>query len=226
MTLALDATDCTPHLQTSIQRMRQVIPGAGCGLPAAALHDRAVATWVRDHGLTMTAHNSGELDLVRHHGIRPVQVVFRCGSVSDDMRRAVNLGVSRFVVGTAPQMARLAECAHRTVYVYLDEHAPLVLGDRKLKVIGLHSDVDDDGGAVEWAAAAERLLCRTALLKTCGSSIIRLSLSGGSTLDWLNDQASQVMSIVTAVDDALRQGCGRWHLWRPAVTLSPLTGLE
>lgn len=223
MTLALETTDGAPQLHTSIQLMRRVISSAGCGVPAAALDDRALAAWVRLHGVTVTAHDDDELDSVQYNGIRPVQIVFRCGPVSDPIRRAVNLGVSRFIVSTPQQMTRLAECAQRTKYIYLDDHSPLVLGDRRLKVIGLHSDVDDSGGAVEWASVAERLLCRTALLKTCGSSIKRITLSGGSTEIWLNNQAPQLTSIVCAVDDALREGCERWQLSRPAVTLSPLT---
>lgn len=222
MTLALDTADDTPRIHTSIQLMRHVISGAGYGVPAAALSDRSLAAWVRTHGVTVTAQGDDELDLLQYSGIRPTQVVFRCGPDIGSIRRAVNLGVFRFIVRTPPQIARLGECAQRTKYIYLDEQSPLVIADRRLKVIGLHSDVDDSAGTVEWAAAAERLLCRSALLKTCGSPIKRMMLSGGSTDVWLNDLAPQLESIVHAVDDALREGCERWQLERPAVTLAPL----
>ncbi len=107
-----------------------------------------------------------------------------------------------------------------TKYIYLDGDAPLVLGDRRLRVIGLHGNVDD-GGAVEWATVAERLLCRSALLRTCGSPIRRITLSGGSIQIWEPGQAVVLTSITSAVDEALREGCLRWHLSRPAVSLSP-----
>ena len=203
--------------------MRGVLGGAGYGVPAAALRDRALATWVRTHGITVTAHDEVELDLVQFSGIRPTQVVFRCGAETGSIRRAVNLGVFRFIVSTERQITRLTECAQRTRYVYLDDHSPLVLSSRRLKVIGLHSDVDSSGGAVEWASAAERLLCRSALLKTCGSPVHRIMLSGGPTDIWLNDDVPQLKSIVSAVDDALHEGSQRWQLVRPAVTLAPLT---
>lgn len=223
MTLALDATDGDPRLQTAVQRVRHVISGAGYGLPAAALIDGALAAWVRGHGVTVIARDDNELDLAQYNGIRPNQIVFRCGPTSDAIRRAVNLGVFRFIVYTPQQIYRLGEYAQRTRYIYLDERAPLVVGDRRLVVIGMHSEVDDSSGPVEWAAAAERLLCRTALLKTCGSPIHRIILSGGSTDAWTSDQESYLMSIAGAVDEALRQGCERWQLPRPAVTLLPLT---
>jgi hypothetical protein len=59
-----------------------------------------------------------------------------------------------------------------------------------------------------------------ALLKTCGSPTKRIMLSGGSTDIWLNNQAPQLESIVCAIDEALREGCERWQLSRPAVTLA------
>ena len=67
----------------------------------------------------------------------------------------------------------------------------------------------------------QMLLCRTPLLKTCGSPIHRIMLSGGPTDIWLNDEAPQLTAIVNAVDDALRDGCERWQVARPAVTLTP-----
>lgn len=223
MTTALDVPDPARPLDDSLQLLRCVIPSAGYGVPAAALNDRTLATWVRGHGVTVTAHDHDELDLVRYSGIRPTQIVFRCGPVTDCIRRAVNLGVLRFIVGTEHHIVRLTECAQRTMYLYLDDHAPLVLGDRRLRVIGLYSDVDASGGATEWASAAERLLCRTPLLKTCGAPIHRIMLSGGSTEIWVNDQAPQLTAIASGVDGALREGCERWQLPRPAVTLAPLT---
>jgi hypothetical protein len=221
MTPALDAPNQPPQLHDSIQLTRRVIAGAGYGVPASVLSDHALATWVREQGITVTAHDDDDLDLSQYNRIRSSQIVFRCGPSTGCMRRAINLGVFRFIVHTEHQIARLAGCAPRTLYVYLDDRSPLVLGYRRLKVVGLHSDVDDSGGALEWASAAERLLCRSALLKTCGSPTHRIMLSGGSTEIWLNDQAPHLTAMVNAVDGALRDGCQRWQLVRPAVTLAP-----
>jgi len=222
MTLAVRATNRALDLDFSIQLTRRALPRAGFGVPASALADRPLAAWVRDRGVTVTAHDHDDLDVVQSNGIRCTQVVFRCGPETDVIRRAADLGVFRFVAGTSHQIARLRECAPRTEYVYLDVDSPLVFADRRLRVIGLFSDVDDAGGPVEWASAAERLLCRTALLKTCGSPVGRIMLSGGSTEAWLDGHAPRLVSVVTAVDDALREGCERWHLPRPTVTLAPV----
>ncbi|MDX1888495.1 hypothetical protein [Mycolicibacterium sp. 050158] len=221
MPIAVDAPEAIPlSLQTSIQLVRRVVTGAGYDVPGAALDDPTVTAWVREHGATVTAHDDDELDLVQYSGIRPSQIVFRCGTRTDTVRRAVKLGVFRFVVCTPAQIAGLTACTERTSYLYLDEHSPLVLGDRRLRVIGLLGEVDDSDGAVEWASVAERLLCRMALLKTCGNPTRRIMLSGGSTDIWLKGQVPQLTSIAHAIDDALREGCERWQLPRPAVTLA------
>lgn len=201
--------------------MKAIIPGVGCGVPASALDDHALAAWARAHGMTVTAHDDDGLDSLRFHGIRPIQVVWRCGADVRLIHRSLDFGVSRFVVDRPEQMDRLAENSRGTKYIYLDEGSPLVVGDRRLKVIGLHCDIDDPDGTVEWGSAAERLLCRAALLKTCGASTKRITLSGGSTDMWATD-SGEVTAVASVVDDALREGCARWQLPRPAVSISPL----
>lgn len=135
---------------------------------------------------------------------------------------AVRLGVRRFIVGTAHQMARLDECADGTKYLYLDDHAPLMLGDRRLKVIGLHADVVDATVTDQWATAAVGLVQRAAVLQACGAGVKRLALCGGSTGLWLDDHR-RAATIVDIVDQAVCQECDRSHLPRPVITFTPLT---
>ncbi len=120
-------------------------------------------------------------------------------------------------------MARIAESAPSTRYLYLDDQAPLMLGDKRLKVIGLHTEITDPENAAEWACAAQRLVGRSAVLKACGSTVKRIALSGGSTQLWLAPDASQASIIVAAVDRAVRDECQHWQLTRPAVTLAALS---
>jgi diaminopimelate decarboxylase len=191
-------------------------------LPAAALTDPSLADWARAHGVSVTAHGDRDLDLVRRHRIRPFQVVYRCGPDSAVIRRAVALGVRRFIVGTAHQMARLDECADGTKYLYLDDHAPLMLGDRRLKVVGLHADVGDAAATEAWATAAAGLVRRAAVLQACGAGVKRIALSGGSTALWLDDHR-RAAAIADMVDQAVCQECDRSRLTPPAVTFAPLT---
>lgn len=195
---------------------------AGCAVPAAALRNPAVAAWVRAHGLAVTACGDEELDLVEVSGVQPIHVVVRCSPVTQTIRRAAALGVVRFVVSTERHVDVLSACEGLTRQVLLDEQGPAVLGERRLDVVGMHCDVDDSRGVVEWGLAAERLLSRMALMKTCGSQLTRISLAGGSADTWLAGGATELKAIASAVDDALDAGCARWRLPRPAVTLAPL----
>lgn len=195
----------------------------GCGLPVTALRDPSVAAWVRTHGITVNACGDDELGVVRASGVRPARVVLRCGPVTQTLRAAAGRGITQFIVSTERHVDVLAACAQDApISVYLDDHGPVVIGERRLNVIGIHCDVDDSSGALEWGAAAERLLCRTALMRTCGLPLTRISLAGGSASTWLGGGGQELTAIAAAVDDALDEGCARWRLPRPAVTLAPL----
>lgn len=98
-----------------------------------------------------------------------------------------------------------------------------MLGDRRLKVIGLHADVGDAAATDRWATAAVGLVQRAAVLQACGATVKRIALSGGSTGLWLDDHR-RAEAIVTEVDHAVCQECDRSHLPRPVVTFAPLTG--
>jgi hypothetical protein len=221
MTLSLEAPDHSTQLHNSIHLMRRVIPGVGFGVRANALGDHGLATWVRNSGVTVLAHDDDELDRVQLSGIRPNHIVFRCGAGTDGIRSAVHRGVFRFVVGTDSQIARLTQCAQRTKYVYLDNDAPAALCGHRVQMVGLHSDVDNSGDPAEWASAAEKALRRTSVSTTCGSPVHRIILSGGSTEEWMNFSVPYLTSVVRSVDAALREGCTRWNLPRPAVSVIP-----
>ncbi len=221
MTLSLEAPDHSTQLHNSIHLMRRVMPGVGFGVRAAELGDHAFATWVRNSGVTVLAHDDDELDRVQLSGIRPNQIVFRCGAGTDGIRSAVHRGVFRFIAGTTPQIARLTECAQRTKYVYLDNDAPAALCGRRVQVVGLHSDVDNSGDPDEWASATEKLLRRASVSTACESPVHRIVLSGGSTEQWMNCSVPYLTSVVLAVNAALREGCNRWNVPRPAVSVIP-----
>ena len=212
-----------PHrLAVSIRSLRRALPMVGCGLPAGVLRDPGLAAWVRTHGTTVNACGDDELTLIHAGGVPPAQVVLRCGHVTDTIRRALGLGVNRFIVSTERHIDVLAASGQQRVRIYLDDRGPVVVGERRLEVVGLHCDVDDSEGSLEWGAAAERLLCRTALMKTCGLPLTRISLAGGSAATWLCGAMPQLTGVASAVDEALDEGCARWHLPRPAVALAPL----
>jgi hypothetical protein len=220
MTTAV-ARDEATDLDVSLLSVRQVLPQAGYGIAAGALVDHSIATWARKHGVTVYAQDLGDLDLLWHNSIRPVQAVLRCGSTPETIRQAVHAGVSRFVVCNAAEENSLAEFAQRTKYIYLGAQAPVPEPHRHLQVIGVQCEVDDSYGHIEWACATERLLCRLAYLRSCALRPARLSLVGRSAPQWRGRSAHETSLIASAVNDALNEGCQRWGLARPKVMLAP-----
>lgn len=211
-----------PHrLPTAIRTARRALPLVGCGLPASALGNPAVAGWVRGHGLVVAVADGGDLDLVRASGVCPTHVVLRCGDAGT-IRRAAASGVQRFVVSEDRHVDVLAGCPASNKHIYVDDRGPAVIGERRLDIVGMHCDVADSDGSAEWGAAAERLLSRLALMRRCGMAPARISLGGGPVGMWLAGGGRQLVAIASAVDDALEEGCVRWRLPRPAVTLMPL----
>ena len=208
------------RLAVSMRAIRRLLPLAGCGLPATSLSDPSVAAWVRAHGVTVYAGDGDELELAGQCGVRPAQLVLRCGQTAEPIVGALDLGVSRFVVSCEQHVDVLMSCAHHGTYVHIDDGCPAVVGEGCLDVIGLHCDVEASG-PLDWGAATGRLLGRIASMRDGGSALTRISLTGGPVALWIGGDKAELRSIAAAVDDAIDEGCARWRLPRPSVTFAP-----
>ncbi len=209
------------RLPSSIRGVRRILPTAACCVPERALRDPAVAAWVRTHGLAVVVRDVEELERAGRAGVRPGHMVLRCGSPTATIPAAVDAGVVRFIVSADRHVDALADSGRAGLSVFLDDCGPAVIGDHRLVVVGLHCDVDDSAGALEWGVAAERMLCRMSVLRTCGLPLTRISVAGGDCARWVYGGGTMTRAIAAAVDDALAEGCARWRLPRPAVVLGP-----
>jgi hypothetical protein len=201
--------------QESLDALRRVLPGAGYGLAAGELSDPAVAGWAAAHCVTVFADDDQDLDELCRNGIRPVQVVLRCGDDIDRIRRGIGMGITRFMASDDDDIAALAEYAHRDTYVYLDVTAAPPQSRRRAQIIGLSCTIDEFDGYLAWPAAADRMLCRLATLHSCGLRPNRICLIGGS---------SEMALVAAAVRDAIDDGCARWRQPAPKIVLAPRVG--
>lgn len=145
-------------------RNPKVLPLVDFTLPGAWLRDSLVAASIRDQGCAVTACGDDELDLAVASDVIPSDVVIRCASDSATIRRGASFGVMRYVVSTERHIAVLAENSAFAKHVYLEERGPVVLGERRLNILGMHCEVGDYRGPSEWAAAVERLLARASAI--------------------------------------------------------------
>ncbi|MGW0159288.1 hypothetical protein ACWDUN_08175 [Mycobacterium sp. NPDC003323] len=217
----LDVHTTRPHrLPAAVRTMRRVLPRAGCGLPAAVLVDPMVAAWVRAHGVTVHADGFAELGLVRGCGVPAEQVVWRCGATAVNISGALANGVSRFVVSQEHHLRHLAAVPGGAASVHVDLACRAPAQPATVDVVGMHCEVGDSGPEA-WAAATGRLLGRIAGMRSQGVEVMRIGLVGGSATAWLRCDKQELTTVASAVEDALDDGCARWRLPRPAVTLGP-----
>ncbi len=201
--------------------VRRVLPKSACGLPAVLLADPLVSAWVRAHGVSVYVADAWELGLVRSAGVAPEQVLWRCGSSSVGISGALSCGVTRFVASTPRHLNVLAELTGGAAAVHLD--LGCLLADYRptgLDVVGIHCSVDSSEPLL-WADAAAQLLGRVAALRRDGAEVTRISLDGGPATAWLRADKQLLTAIASAVDDAIDDGCARWRLPRPVLTLGP-----
>ena len=71
----------------------------------------AVAKWVKKHGYAIDVRSSDELTLAISADIPPARIIMHDnGATAGPIRRAVNVGVGRFVISSSQQIAVLASC--------------------------------------------------------------------------------------------------------------------
>ena len=78
---------------------RKAFPWTGITCPAEAVRLPAVAKWVNKHGYAIDVRSSDELTLAISAGTPPARIVMHDdGATAGPIRRAVNVGVGRFVI--------------------------------------------------------------------------------------------------------------------------------
>ena len=195
-----------------------------CALPASWLRNPVVAQWFHGSGWAVVVCDDDELDLTRACGVDPGDVVMRCAETSATIRRGATSGVVRYIASTERHIDVLADCVAPAKHVYLDERGPIVLGERRLDVVGMHRDIGISPDPAEWAAAAKGLLTRAASLRGCGLAMRGISLAGGSAQMWRSGGGPELRAVREAVEIALDGECARWRLRRPTVVLAPSAG--
>jgi diaminopimelate decarboxylase len=209
---------------------QKAFPGAEVTYPVAALRLPAVAHWVRRHGRAVEVHSSDELERAVSAGIQPVRVVMLRGdATASPLRRSVNIGVGRFVVSSASQVALLASCAQRPPRVLVNVTSDLaegtienVVAQNRVNLIGLHNQLSND--VIDDASLAEvvgRMIAQMAQIRRHHTLLLtRLSLAGGGAV-FGADYRARLRRLDNVIEDAVDDSCARWRFPRPLIVLSP-----
>jgi Pyridoxal-dependent decarboxylase, pyridoxal binding domain len=207
---------------------RDGFKGTAVSYPAALLGFDAFAAWIRRHRVTVDITTAGELDRAMAAGIDPMRIVMHPGNgAAAPIRRAVNAGAGRFVVGSRKQIAILAESAdgkQRVVVDATDDAAgglvSEALAHRGLDLIGLHcrlDELDDAIGAVKLRAMIAEMAW---IRREHGVLLTRISLAG---LD-VGERCLVpriLRGVAEAIGEVVGDACARHRFPRPALTLAP-----
>jgi hypothetical protein len=203
---------------------RKAFRGTAVAFPAEALRLDAVATWIRNHGVTVDVASTDDLDRVRLAEIGLSHVVMHCqGDVSASVRLTA---LSRFVVHSVEHVAELADnpLAKRLRVVVdtalSDEVAVEVMAHRRLELLGLHHRV----GACAVDELADNVVAMIARMARISHKraivLTRVSL-GDVDVTGRGGDLRSLQRLVKVIDQAVEDGCIRFRYPRPALTVSP-----
>ncbi|WP_324928364.1 LysA protein [Mycobacterium sp.] len=232
-----------PVSQYTLRRydlLRKSFPMTELALPARTLRDHRLARWARQQRAAIDVHTSEELAIAIANGITPSRMVVHADVLCDaELRRAVNLGVGRVIVGSIAQIEFVAACVDRRTQGLLvrmtDPSAPdapasfgfpfatrdadqavgVVLDHRHLELHGLHVKVGmDEHASISCPAAIGNMVGEMAHLRCRhGLVLTRLGLDCG---DW----GMELRQLLVGIDEAVDDGCEVMRYPRPRVLVS------
>ncbi len=217
-------------------------------LPAAALRNQAVAKWVRDQGLIVDVHTSGELATAITAGIHPVRMTLYADGLSHpDLLAVAMLGVGRIVVSAVDEIELLGSVVARrnqgVVVRMTDVNMPqisdsvqcgfpfgtiegrkairAVVESEHLNLVGLHCQVGShEHDFISYPAAIGHMIAEmTQIRRQHGVVITRLGLGGGRIVP-SGDCRHELAELAVQIDESLEDACATMRFPRPLIVLS------
>ncbi|HXA91190.1 MAG TPA: hypothetical protein VNW96_22040 [Mycobacterium sp.] len=197
---------------------RKAFRDADVCYPATLLALPVAANWVHDQGCEVDARSPQGISFAMSAGIAPRRMIFHCAPATGrTIHDATGLGVGQFIVDSESAAAMLGACADRPQHVLVDvtSGAPdwllkAVLAEERLLMTGLYSELGYPEDAVL------RMLEHIADVRSRHGMLlsrIGVVVRGGHSLP--------VESMAEAIGDSIDDGCARFRLPRPALTVFP-----
>ncbi len=207
---------------------RNAFKGTAVSYPAALLGSDALAAWIRHHRVTVDVATVGELERALAEGIDPKRIVMHPGGrTAAPIRRAVNAGVARVIVGSSHQIAILADSAEQNQRVVIDATddsacslASEVFVRRGLDLIGLHCRLDAADDAIGAVKLREMIGDMARIRHDHAVLLTRISLAGMDVGEHCLELRI-LRRVAEAMGEVVGEACARHRYPRPALTLSP-----
>ena len=209
---------------------RTAFPGTGITCAAEALRQPDVATAVRKRGPLVDVHSCEELAFVISAGIPPRRIVMHDdGITAAPIRRAVNAGVGRLVLGCYRQVAVVAAGGRQSPPILVDvttdgagDTIAAVLARPHLDLVGLHVRLASDADRTAYAGTVARMIAQMAhVRREHGVILTRASMAGGEVLSNRTTAMAVLRAVAAELEDAFDDACTQYRFPRPALILAP-----
>jgi Pyridoxal-dependent decarboxylase, pyridoxal binding domain len=199
-------------------RWRKAFRDADVAYPATVLAIPLAASWIRERGCGVDAHSPQGIAFAMSAGVAPARVMFHCNSATGrTITDALSLGVGQFIVDSESGVVMLGACAERPQHVLIevtgdgtDGLVAAVLAEEQLTLTGFYNEADNPADAVLpiFELMADVRSRRGLLLSRMGVAV-------------RDGHPTSPESLAEAICDAVEEGCARFRLPRPALTVFP-----
>jgi diaminopimelate decarboxylase len=207
-----------PDVVARCNRWRKAFRDSDVAYPATILAIPLAANWVREKRCEVDARSPQGIAFAMSARVSPARVLFHCSCAAGrTMTDALGLGIGQFIVDSESAAVKLGSCAERPQHVVVDVSCgeadglvAAVLGEEQLTLTGFYTEADDPHTAVlaMFEHAADARSRHGVLLSRIGIAVH----NGWSTSpEWLAEE----------ICDAVEEGCARFRLPRPALTVFP-----
>lgn len=214
----VSADDGQSDVVARCTRWRKAFREATVAYPATVLAIPRAAKWIRERGCKVDARSPQGIAFAMSAGVTPARVMLHCANATGrTMHDAMRVGIGEFIIDSECSAVMLAACAERPQRVLVDvtggqadERIAAVLTEEQLTLTGFHSEADDlEDAVLRMMEHMSDVRHRRGLRL----SRIGVALRGAPS----TSPESQAESIGDAIDE----GCARFRLPRPALTVFP-----
>lgn len=199
-------------------RWRKAFRDSDVAYPATVLAIPDTAKWVRERGCHVHARSPQGIAFAMSAGVSPTRVMFHCSNATGrTISDALRLGIGQFVVDSEMAAVKLGACAEGPQHVLVDMTrgqadglVAAVLAEQQLTLTGLYCAANKREDAVlpMFAQVAD-------VRRRFGILLSRI----GVAVDQSQPSSPELMA--EAICDAIEEGCARFRLPRPALTMFP-----
>ena len=214
----VSADDGQSDVVARCTRWRKAFREATVAYPATVLTIPHAAKWIRERGCKVDARSPQGIAFAMSAGVTPARVMFHCANATGrTMHDAMRVGIGQFIIDSERSAVMLGACAERpqqvlvdVTGVHADERIAAVLSEEQLYLTGYHSELDNAEDAVLRMMEHMPDVRRRRGLRL---SRMGVAVRGGPSIP--------PEALAESMGDAIDDGCARFRLPRPALTVFP-----